>query len=113
MTGPRRVEVVDADPAWPAAFAAEAGRIRPALGPVYVAIHHVGSTSVPELAAKPGIDMLLEVESLDALDAAADAVEGLGYEGLGEFGLAGRRYFRKQSPAGVRTHHVHAYETGD
>src|SRR3954469_13931995 len=98
MTGPRRVEVVDADPAWPAAFAAEAGRIRAALGPVYVAIHHIGSTSVPELAAKPVIDMLLEVESLDQLDAAAGALEGTGYEGLGEFGLPGRRYFRRDSP---------------
>src|SRR5205823_9905598 len=83
------------------------------LGPVFVAIHHIGSTSVPELAAKPIIDILLEVESIEALDGSAGALEALGYEGLGEFGLARRRYFRRDAAPGVRTHQMHAYAASD
>jgi GrpB-like predicted nucleotidyltransferase (UPF0157 family) len=103
----RRVEVVDYDSRWPGRFLAEAERIRRVLGEVVLAVHHVGSTSVPGLVAKPVIDVFLQVSSLDALDAQAGALEGLGYEGLGEFGLAGRRYFRKGGDQ--RTHHIHAY----
>ena len=38
-------------------------------------------------------------------------IEKLGYEAMGEFGLSGRRYFRKENPSGIRTHQVHIYET--
>ena len=37
-------------------------------------------------------------------------MEALGYEAMGEFGLVGRRYFRKENPANIRTHHVHIYQ---
>jgi GrpB-like predicted nucleotidyltransferase (UPF0157 family) len=59
LTG--RIEVVDYDPAWPGLFAREAGRIRAVLGDRVLALEHVGSTSVPGLAAKPIIDILLVV----------------------------------------------------
>ena len=39
-------------------------------------------------------------------------MEALGYEAMGEFGLVGRRYFRKEHPPGIRTHHVHTYQVG-
>src|SRR3954471_78816 len=55
---PRRpIEIVASDPAWPAQFARLATRIRDALGERALAIEHVGSTSVPDLAAKPIIDI--------------------------------------------------------
>ena len=54
---PRPIEIVEPDPAWPAQFAALATRIRDALGDRALAIEHVGSTSVPGLAAKPIIDI--------------------------------------------------------
>ncbi len=38
------------------------------------------------------------------------AMVALGYEAMGEYGLVGRRYFRKENPPGIRTHHVHIYE---
>jgi GrpB-like predicted nucleotidyltransferase (UPF0157 family) len=59
LTG--RIQVVDYDPAWPGLFAREAGRIRAVLGNRVLALEHIGSTSVPGLAAKPIIDILLVV----------------------------------------------------
>ncbi|ASM34106.1 hypothetical protein BVG84_08855 [Serratia marcescens] len=68
------------------------------------------SSAVPELAAKPTIDILLEVESLAALDGLNDGMRNMGYTPRGENGIAGRRYYIKGN--GDRTHHVHAFTTG-
>src|SRR5574341_567856 len=51
------VRLVNGDPGWPGAFQRLAARLRPALGPLAVAIEHVGSTAVPGLAAKPILDI--------------------------------------------------------
>ena len=59
LNGP--IQIVDYDPEWPLQFEREAGRIRATLGPKVLQLEHVGSTSVPDLAAKPKIDMLLAV----------------------------------------------------
>ena len=56
-----RIEIADYNPRWPESFEREAKRVREALGPRALRIEHTGSTSVPGLAAKPVIDMLLEV----------------------------------------------------
>src|SRR5262245_11605176 len=53
------IQIVDYDPMWPQLFAREAARIQVALGDRILLLEHVGSTSVPNLAAKPKIDMLL------------------------------------------------------
>lgn len=108
-----QVRVVPYDPEWPPAFAAEAKRLTPALERVLVRLHHIGSTAIPGIAAKPIIDLLMEVSSLDALDQRTAAMETLGYEALGEYGIPRRRYFRKNDAAGTRTHHVHAFRSGD
>jgi GrpB-like predicted nucleotidyltransferase (UPF0157 family) len=60
-----RVEIVDYQPSWPADFALLARRLRESLDPPGVAIHHIGSTSVPGLAAKDIIDVQITVPSLD------------------------------------------------
>ncbi len=67
LNGP--VVLADYDPAWPAWYDSLAWRVRAALGKRVVALHHAGSTSIPGLAAKPLIDMLLEVA--DSADEAA------------------------------------------
>lgn len=46
------------------------------------------------------------------LDSKRSAMEQLGYEAMGEFGIPGRRYFRKDDASGIRTHHVHAFQSG-
>jgi GrpB-like predicted nucleotidyltransferase (UPF0157 family) len=68
--GRERREIVIAayDPAWPERFEAERARIAAALGPAALRIEHIGSTAVPGLAAKPIVDVLVEVASLDGLD---------------------------------------------
>ncbi len=77
LDGP--VLLVDYDPAWPALYARDAERIRAALGERVLLLEHVGSTSVPGLAAKPKIDMLLGVA--DSADEAAyvPTMEAAGY----------------------------------
>ncbi|EPE7489003.1 GrpB family protein [Cronobacter universalis] len=103
----RQIALEPYNPAWTAQFVAEEKRVREALGDVALAVHHIGSTSVPGLAAKPVIDMLVEVSSLDALDACNAAMQALGYTPRGEYGIPGRRYFIKGET--VRTHHLHAF----
>lgn len=108
----RRVYVVDYDPGWPARFEGEERAIRAALRAPIVAFHHIGSTSVVGLKAKPIIDMLIEVARVEALDDEVETMVGLGYHPWGENGIAGRRYFSKGS-AQERTHNLHAFGTGD
>ncbi|MEM9107567.1 MAG: GrpB family protein [Pseudomonadota bacterium] len=104
--------VVPHDPAWSSRFADEAAAIRSVLGRSVAAIHHIGSTSIDGILAKPIIDILLETPSLAELDREASGLAALGYEGLGAFGIRGRRYFRKDNGEGVRTHQIHAFRNG-
>lgn len=106
-----RVEIVDYDPAWEQAFLAEKQRFERILKDNCVAVHHIGSTSVPGLAAKPVIDIMPVVKSLEAVDALAGEFEQLGYEVLGEFGIPGRRFMRRGGDD--RTHNVHVFAQTD
>ena len=106
------IVLVPYDPAWPGAFAREAAGLTDSLGDVLLSVEHIGSTSIPGLAAKPVIDILAVVERVDALDTRSTSFEALGYQVMGEFGIAGRRYFRKDDADGRRTHQVHAYSLG-
>ena len=108
----RKVEVVPHDPQWRAAFEAEAKLVAAALGENVAAVHHIGSTAIPNIYAKPVIDMLVEVADIAEVDGRSSAMESLGYEVMGEYGIPGRRYFRKDNREGIRTHHVHAFEAG-
>ncbi|MDP6944877.1 MAG: GrpB family protein [Myxococcota bacterium] len=109
--GTRIIEVVDYDAGWPARFEEEANLLGGALGSVAHEIHHVGSTAVPGLAAKPIIDILLEVTGLSALDALNEALAQIGYLPWGEHGIPQRRFFSKGDAR--RTHNLHAFPTGD
>jgi GrpB-like predicted nucleotidyltransferase (UPF0157 family) len=73
------VQIVDYDPAWPWLFEREARRIQTALGNRTLLIEHVGSTSVPGLAAKPRIDVLLVVADSADESAYVPALEAVGY----------------------------------
>ncbi len=108
----RKVEVVPHNPQWRDAFEAEAKHVAAALGENVVAIHHIGSTAIPNIYAKPVIDLLVEVRDITEVDGQSSAMESLGYEVMGEYGIPGRRYFRKDNQEGARTHHIHAFEAG-
>ena len=106
------VRVVPYDAAWPELFAEESARIAAAVrarGAPPLALEHVGSTSVPGLAAKPILDILgghrAEVPAAAYVAALADA----GYVHRGDRGLPGREFFRRGEP---RSHHVHLTAIG-
>lgn len=105
------IYVVDYDANWPQEFERESQHLQKMLGQILKQAHHIGSTAVPRLKAKPIIDILLEVHSLSELDAQTSAMEKLGYEVMGELGIKGRRYFRKGGDN--RTHQIHAFQSGD
>ena len=107
----RKIEVIEYDPSWPELFEVEAKQIQRALGPNCVAVHHIGSTAIPELSAKPVIDILPVVRNIQEVDNTTKAMESLGYEAKGENGIAFRRFFQKGG--NLRTHHVHVYQEGD
>jgi GrpB-like predicted nucleotidyltransferase (UPF0157 family) len=73
------IHLADYDPEWPLLYEREATRIRGALGPRPLRIEHVGSTSVPGLAAKPVIDIILLVEDSSDEHAYLPMLEGEGY----------------------------------
>lgn len=77
LTGP--IEIADYDPRWPSLYRREESRIRGALGGRVVRIEHAGSTSVPGLAAKPIIDIVLEVPDSADEDDYVPALEAAGY----------------------------------
>ena len=107
----QHVYIVDYDPSWPQKYEEEAEKLRAVLGDNCAALYHIGSTSVEGLAAKPIIDILGAVKSLEEADKQRAAFEALGYEYLGEFGIAGRRYLRKGGDE--RTHQVHLFQEDD
>ena len=105
------IDVVEYDSSWPGLYEEEAKRVREALGAPAVALEHIGSTAVPGLAGKPVIDVSVGVERLELSGAQIAAMEALGYQYLGEHGLPGRLFFRREQ-GGRRTHHVHVVEWG-
>ncbi len=99
------------DEGWRSAAEAEAGRLL-AASDALVAVHHIGSTAIPGIMAKPVIDLLGITPDLSRLDRQRRAIEALGYDWRGEYGLAGRRYCTRSDGSG-RRFHLHCYEDGD
>lgn len=106
----RIIEVVGYDPSWATRFRAESHTLQRVLHGICACVHHIGSTSVPGLRAKPIIDILIEVHDLDSLDRHNREMKDLGYLARGEHGIPGRRFFQKGLHA--RTHHVHTFRFG-
>lgn len=101
---PGTVAIASYSDDWAMLFAHEKQRLQAAIGEHTLAIEHVGSTSVPGLAAKPIIDIAVAVADLRAVADCVAPLAKLGYNYKGEYGLAGRHYFNKGKP---RTHHLH------
>lgn len=98
------VRVVDYNPIWPRLFRAEARLIEDILKDNLVQIFHIGST----FKAKPIIDSIPVVRSIEQVDENTSQFEAIGYEAMGELGIPGRRYFRKGGEN--RTHQIHAFQ---
>lgn len=101
------IVVADYDEAWPAWFEAVRERVWPAVADVAVRIDHVGSTSVPGLAAKPIIDMDIVVASEEAVRPAIERLAAAGYRWRGDLGVAGREAFKAMQDEGLPAHHLY------
>jgi len=101
------IHIAPYDPAWPAMFEAEAAKLRQLLGDRAIRVEHVGSTSVPGLAAKPVIDIQVSVATLEPRGLYVGPLASLGYRhlALGEFDLV-YPFFQKPTEWPC-SHHVH------
>ncbi len=111
------VSIVAYDPSWPQMFEEEKRHLMECLPPELIRrIEHFGSTAIPGLRAKPIVDMLVEVSSLEATKARiVPLLEAQGYDYFwrptrGEDGPPFYAWFIKRNAAGLRTHHVHMIE---
>ena len=111
----RRIRVVPYDPAWPIRFEEEAEELRRVFDSALKSIHHIGSTSVPGLVAKPVIDILAVMREGTDPTFFDEEIRALGYRVRGECldkgGTPGRFYFSKPVE-GRRTHHLHVCAEG-
>lgn len=104
------VAVVPYDSEWPARFRELAGPIREVLGSVALRIDHVGSTSIPGLAAKPIIDIQISVQDFHLFESYGGPLQSLGYVFRSENPELTKRYFREK-PGSERIH-VHVRRAG-
>jgi GrpB-like predicted nucleotidyltransferase (UPF0157 family) len=104
----REIEIIEYQETWASRFAKEAELISSVIGFLKPTIHHIGSTSVPGLAAKPIIDILREGDDVNPLDGHSGRFESIGYHGRGELGIAGRRFYQKVGD--IRSHQIHAFK---
>lgn len=106
----RKVEVCSYQEEWPLLFEKEAEKLQRVFRNELIAIHHIGSTSVPGLQAKPVIDMLPVVNDIQLVANYNQKMRELDYEPMGEYEIPGRRFFRKGGDK--RTHHIHIFQIG-
>lgn len=105
------VRLVPHESDWARSFAQEASRLAVALGKRATGIEHVGSTAVPGLEAKPILDIVVAVESLDGASALVPDLEALGYTRRPEGDLQSRLFLTK-GPDDAVTHHLSLTEVG-
>jgi GrpB-like predicted nucleotidyltransferase (UPF0157 family) len=107
----RKVIVTPYSQKWKSMFEEEARKIKTIFGDEILEIHHIGSTSIEGLNAKPIIDILPVVNDIKKVNQFDNEMVKLGYEPKGENGIPTRRYFQKGGDN--RTHHVHMYEVNN
>lgn len=93
---------------WSRMFKDEAQFLSGVFGDEVIKFEHFGSTSIYGMNAKPVIDMMCLVKNIEKIDMFNDQMGILGYDVAGEWGIQGRRLFRKGGEN--RTHHIHVYQ---
>lgn len=106
----RHVVLTAPSPEWPILFNESATEIKNILGENCVDIHHIGSTAIPNIYAKPIVDILPIVKNIKLVDSLNAKFEALGYVCMGEYGIPGRRFYWKSKDK--RTHNIHLFEQG-
>lgn len=100
------------NPKWADQFLELQKELASILGDEVIRIEHMGSTSVPGLAAKPQIDILIEAKNLAHIPAYYDALSSSGYVPKGDYTMTGEEYLTKDNSDGVRIAGVHIYPSG-
>ena len=108
----RKVHVISYHSSWPARYQHEAALIQAALGPDVCAIHHIGSTAIPNMSAKPVIDIMLECRSLDDIERLKMELAPLGYTDLRRSVIPHWSFFSRKAAVPV-SFHLHIREVGD
>lgn len=108
----REIKIEQYDPKWAEIFEEEKVEICNILQDEIMLIDHIGSTAIPNLSAKPIIDILVGVKAINKINAYNSQMKRLGYQAKGEFGIKGRRYFLKKKGE-QHTHHVHIFNVDD
>jgi GrpB-like predicted nucleotidyltransferase (UPF0157 family) len=105
---PQAARLVEYDPRWPELFDAEAGRLREVLGARIGAVEHIGSTSIPGMPAKPVLDLMASVATLEEAQRMIGELEAIGYLwGPRDMqDVPDRRYFVRNREDGASTHHL-------
>ena len=103
------VRLVSYSPAWHVLFEREKKTLLVAMQGVVLKIEHIGSTSIPDMEAKPIIDMAAVIPSIDIVEKCLQPLAAVGYEYRGEYGLPGRHFFTKGTP---HTHYLHIVAQG-
>jgi GrpB-like predicted nucleotidyltransferase (UPF0157 family) len=111
MPSPIKVELIPHSPGWAAAAWEESRRLIEALEGAILHVHHIGSTAIAGIHAKPVVDLLPVVRSVSELDAKQPTLIRLGYDYWGEYGIPGRRYGTFDEPStGRRKFQLHCFE---
>ncbi len=108
--GQRPYQLVEYDPEWPKLFEAYSNQIKGILGNDLLEIHHLGSTSIPGMFAKPNIDIYALASSLDTVRSHKDGFEEAGFASRGDYSNIGEEYFTLDTPEGERIASVHIFE---
>lgn len=109
----RPYSVREYDPDWPELFKKYARDIKQALGDHILEIHHLGSTSIPGMFAKPNIDIYVLVTSLQAVRDWKDRMAAAGFTPRGDYSHIGEEYFTLDKPSGERIASIHIFEGND
>ncbi len=108
----RKVIVKPYDPDWAFQFLSESEILSNILKDEILSIHHIGSTAIPGIEAKPIIDILVEVKDISQIDRYNDELSAHGYIAKGEYGISGRRFLIKGSET-ERSCHIHIFQVGN
>ncbi|MCM3742570.1 GrpB family protein [Sporosarcina luteola] len=103
-----KIRLTEYDENWIQLFNDEVLFLRGIFGEEIIKFEHFGSTAVPGMKAKPVIDMMCLVKDIKKIDTFNEQMHSLGYDVAGEWGIEGRRLFRKGGEN--RTHHIHVYQ---
>lgn len=108
----RTANLVAYDESWPNRYRLEADKIQSALGDLLMDIHHMGSTAIPHMPAKPVIDILLECDNFDQISTIQTQLQTVGYAYLRRSIIPYFSFFTSNTVDDLRFH-IHIYERGD